>query len=159
MYAIIKTGGKQYKVSKGDSIRVESLQAEVGQSIELDQVLMTSDGSKVLLGSPFLDGVKVKASVVSVGREKKITVIKFRRRKDSRLKQGHRQYYTELKIDDILTPGSKQEKTKESKPKKAAPPKKKEEKVVAKKTTKATPKKSTASPKKVSKSTASKKEE
>lgn len=101
MYAIVKTGGKQYKVSAGDVIRVESLQAEVGQSIDLNQVLLVDNGKNTMIGSPWVEGAVVSATALSVGREKKITVIKFRRRKDSRLKQGHRQYYTELKIGEI----------------------------------------------------------
>ena len=160
MYAIVKTGGKQYKVSVGDLIRVESLQVEVGSSIELEQVLLICRDGKTIVGSPLIAGAKVKASVVSVGREKKITVIKFRRRKDSRLKQGHRQYYTELKIDDIVSSASKKttaenktaSKT-ESKTKEAS---KKAEKPASKKPTpkkaeskKATPKKTTAKSKTV----------
>lgn len=118
MYAIVKTGAKQYKVAAGDVIRVESLQAEVGKSIELEQVLLTYDKENVTVGSPFINGTKILAKVLSIGREKKITVIKFRRRKDSRLKQGHRQYYTELQIEKISVSGDSVKKTTEKPAKK-----------------------------------------
>lgn len=101
MYAIIKSGGKQYRVQKGDSIRVESLHSKEGDKIEISEVLAIGKESSMQIGTPYVKGAKVKATVQGVGREKKITIIKFRRRKDSRLKQGHRQYYTELKIDSL----------------------------------------------------------
>ena len=102
MYAVIKTGGKQYRVSAGEKLRVESLPAEVGAEITLDQVLMVSDGDKVTTGSPIVAGASVKATVVAHGRGEKIRIFKMRRRKHYQKHQGHRQNYTELKIDSIV---------------------------------------------------------
>ena len=101
MYAVIKTGGKQYRVSAGEKLRVESLPAEVGAEITLDQVLMVSDGDKVTTGSPIVAGASVKATVVAHGRGEKIRIFKMRRRKHYRKTQGHRQNYTEIRIDGI----------------------------------------------------------
>ena len=101
MYAVIKTGGKQYKVSEGQTLKVETLTGEPGQEVLFDQVLMVANGEDVKLGKPMLDGAKVKASVVGHGRGKKVRIIKFRRRKDSMLTQGHRQNFTEVKIEQI----------------------------------------------------------
>ena len=101
MYAVVKTGGKQYRVSVGDVLRVESLLAEEGSSVELDDVLMVADGDDVKVGTPFLDGGKVTATVASHGRGKKVTIVKFRRRKHSRKQAGHRQWFTEVKITAI----------------------------------------------------------
>ncbi len=102
MYAVIKTGGKQYRVSEGDVLRIESLNAEVGDAVEFDEVLMVGEGADVKVGAPLVDGAKVAATVESNGRGKKVTIIKFRRRKNrSKTKQGHRQNYTEVKIGKI----------------------------------------------------------
>lgn len=101
MYAVFKTGGKQYKASAGDIVRVEKLDAERGSSIELDEVLMVADGTEVRVGTPTLAGGKVTAEVVGHGRGEKIRIIKFRRRKHHMKQMGHRQYYTELKITAI----------------------------------------------------------
>jgi len=101
MYAVIKTGGKQYRVSAGEKLRVESLPAEVGAEITLDQVLMVSDGDKVTTGSPNVAGASVKATVVAHGRGEKIRIFKMRRRKHYRKTQGHRQNYTEIQISGI----------------------------------------------------------
>jgi large subunit ribosomal protein L21 len=101
MYAVFKTGGKQYKASAGDIVRVEKLDAENGSSIELNEVLMVADGDDVRVGAPMLEGGKVTAEVVSHGRGEKIRIIKFRRRKHHMKQMGHRQYYTELKITGI----------------------------------------------------------
>jgi len=101
MYAVFKSGGKQYKASAGDVVRVEKLDAENGSSIELDEVLMVADGEDIRVGSPTLDGGKVTAEVVGHGRGEKVRIIKFRRRKHHMKQMGHRQYYTELKITDI----------------------------------------------------------
>ena len=101
MYAVIKTGGKQYRVSEGQTIRVEKLNADEGASVDLDQVLMVSSGDDVKLGAPFLNGSKVTATVTAHGRGDKVTIIKFRRRKHHMKRQGHRQYYTELQITGI----------------------------------------------------------
>ncbi len=99
-YAIIKTGGKQYRVSEGDTIRVEKIQGEVGSSIELDEVLMVG-GDDVSVGTPLVSGAKVTAEIVAQDRAKKIIVFKMKRRKNYRRKQGHRQPYTELRITGV----------------------------------------------------------
>lgn len=101
MFAVIKTGGKQYKVSEGQVLRVEKIDAEEGSSIELDQVLMLADGDNVTIGAPVVAGGSVTATVRGHGRGKKIEVVKFKRRKDFRRTQGHRQAYTELEITGI----------------------------------------------------------
>jgi large subunit ribosomal protein L21 len=102
MYAVIRTGGKQYKVAPGEKLRVEQLPAEVGSEIVLDQVLMVGDGESVRLGAPVLAGAAVKATVLAHGRGEKLTVFKMKRRKHYRRHQGHRQGFTELKIDGIV---------------------------------------------------------
>lgn len=101
MYAVIKTGGKQYRVSSGEKLKVEQLPAGVGAQVVLDQVLMVADGDKVALGTPLLSGAKVEATVVSQGRSDKVHIFKMRRRKHFRKQQGHRQNFTELRIDKI----------------------------------------------------------
>jgi len=101
MYAVIKTGGKQYRVAAGDKLRVETLNAAEGDSIQLDEVLMVADGDDVKVGAPTLEGASVSATVKAHGRGKKIEIVKFRRRKHYRKQQGHRQNYTELEITAI----------------------------------------------------------
>lgn len=101
MHAVIQTGGKQYRVAAGDKLRVELLDGETGGKVTFDQVLLVSDGQTIKVGKPFVDGAKVTADVVSEGRADKVIIIKMRRRKNYRRKQGHRQHYTELKITDI----------------------------------------------------------
>lgn len=101
MYAVIMTGGKQYRVSQGDKVRVEKLNAAEGESIELDKVLMVVDGDDIRIGAPVLDGGKVTAEVKAHGRGDKVEIIKFRRRKHHMKRQGHRQAYTELEITGI----------------------------------------------------------
>lgn len=101
MYAVIKTGGKQYRVSPGDRIRVETLAGDEGSEVEIDSVLMVADGDNVTLGAPFVDGGKVTAKVRGQGRGEKVEIIKFQRRKHSMKRAGHRQNYTELEITDI----------------------------------------------------------
>ncbi|HEC15474.1 MAG TPA: 50S ribosomal protein L21 [Sedimenticola sp.] len=101
MYAVIQTGGKQYRVSQGDRVRVEKLGAEEGASVELDKVLMLADGEDIKVGTPYVEGGKVTATVKSHGRGKKVKIIKFRRRKHHMKRQGHRQWYTELEITEI----------------------------------------------------------
>ena len=101
MYAVIKTGGKQYKVSPGDTIRVEKLPGEPGQEIELDEVLLVGDGEEVKIGQPLVEGAKVIATVLNQGRSRKIIVFKKKRRKNYKKKRGHRQFYTELQIKEI----------------------------------------------------------
>ncbi len=101
MYAVIVTGGKQYRVSQGDKVRVEKLDVEEGSSVELDRVLMVVDGDDVKIGAPTLAGGKVTAEVKGHGRGDKVEIIKFRRRKHHMKRQGHRQAYTELEITGI----------------------------------------------------------
>lgn len=101
MYAVIQTGGKQYRVSEGDTVKVEKLAAEEGASIDLDKVLMVADGDDVRVGQPYLAGGKVTATVESHGRAKKVKIVKFRRRKHHLKRQGHRQWFTALKITGI----------------------------------------------------------
>ncbi len=101
MYAVFKTGGKQYRASTGDVIKVEKIEAEKGATIELDQVLMVGEGEDVKIGTPFLEGGKVTATVVDQGRRDKIMVIKFKRRKNYRRQMGHRQYFTQIEITGI----------------------------------------------------------
>jgi large subunit ribosomal protein L21 len=102
MYAVIKTGGKQYRVSPGEKLKVEQMPADVGAEVVLDQVLMVGEGESVRLGQPVLAGATVKATVVGHGRGDKVHIFKMRRRKHYRKQQGHRQNYTELKIDSIV---------------------------------------------------------
>ena len=101
MYAVIKTGGKQYKVAPGEKLKVEQIPADVGASVVLDQVLMVGEGESVRLGQPTVAGATVKAIVVAHGRADKVTIFKMRRRKHYQKHQGHRQGYTELLIDSI----------------------------------------------------------
>ena len=101
MYAVIQTGGKQYKVSEGEYLRVEKLEGEAGDAIEFDQVLMAGEGKDIKIGSPLLEGGKVTAKIKSQGRADKITIIKFRRRKHHHKQAGHRQHYTEIEITGI----------------------------------------------------------
>jgi large subunit ribosomal protein L21 len=101
MYAVIRTGGKQYKVSQGDKIKVETLPGDAGAEVVLDQVLMVSDGAKLTLGTPLVAGGKVTARVLRHGRADKVRIIKFRRRKHHMKRQGHRQNFTEIEITGI----------------------------------------------------------
>jgi len=101
MYAVIKTGGKQYKVAAGEKIKVEQIAADVGQEIVIDQVLAVGDGSQIKIGTPLVSGATVKATVVAQGRHDKVRIFKLRRRKHYQKRQGHRQNYTELQIGDI----------------------------------------------------------
>lgn len=102
MYAVIKTGGKQYRVSSGEQLRIELLPAEVGAAVSFDEVLMVGEGDQARVGAPLVAGAKVQATVVSHGRGDKVTIFKMRRRKHYRKSQGHRQSYTEVRIDDIV---------------------------------------------------------
>ncbi len=101
MQAVIKSGGKQYKITEGDVLRVERLDAEEGKSIKISDVLMLIDGDQVTVGKPLVKGASVKAKVQSHGRGRKINIIKFQRRKNHRKQMGHRQAYTELAIEGI----------------------------------------------------------
>jgi large subunit ribosomal protein L21 len=102
MYAVVKTGGKQYRITPGEKVKVEQIAADVGAEVVLDQVLMVGEGDSVRLGQPTVAGATVKATVVSQGRGDKVTIFKMRRRKHYQKHQGHRQNYTELKIDSIV---------------------------------------------------------
>lgn len=101
MYAVIKTGGKQYRVAPGDKLKVESLSAEVGQQVTLSDVLTVADGANVRVGTPLLQGAAVTATVLAHGRHPKITIFKMKRRKHYTKHGGHRQNFTELRIDAI----------------------------------------------------------
>lgn len=102
MYAVIKTGGKQYRVSSGEKLKIELLgDVEVGSQIDLDQVLVVADGDKVTFGRPMIAGAKVVATVSSHGRHDKVKIFKMRRRKHYQKHQGHRQHYTEVRIETI----------------------------------------------------------
>ena len=101
MYAVIKTGGKQYRVVAGEKLKIEQIPADVGTEITLDQILMVGEGESVKIGTPMLTGATVKATVLSQGRHKMVTIFKMRRRKHYQKHQGHRQNYTEIRIDGI----------------------------------------------------------
>jgi len=101
MYAVIKTGGKQYRVSDGEKLKVEKLLAEVDSELVIDQVLAVGNGDDIKLGSPLLAGASVKAKILSHGRGEKVTIFKLRRRKHYKKHQGHRQSYTEIQITSV----------------------------------------------------------
>ena len=101
MYAVIKTGGKQYRVAAGEKLKVEQIPADVGAEITLDQILMVGEGESVKIGAPLVTGATVKATVLAQGRHDKIKIFKMRRRKHYQKHQGHRQNYTELRIEAI----------------------------------------------------------
>lgn len=161
MYAVIKTGGKQYRVREGDTLRVEKLAAEAGAKIQFDQVLMVGEGDQVTVGAPYVSGTQVSATVLAQGRGDKIKVVKFKRRKNYLRQKGHRQAYTEVEITKIggagkaaAKPAAEAKPQAEEKPKaetetkaaaepKAKAPAKKAAKKTAKKTSTATTKKKT----------------
>ncbi len=152
MYAVIKTGGKQYRVSPGDKLKVETIDAEVGASFDFDTVLMISDGDELTVGTPTIASAKVTAEVVAHGRGKKVEIIKFRRRKHHQKRTGHRQNFTQIEIQSINGKGAVT--------KKAAPAKKAktdEADSDAKATKKAAPKKETVAKKPAAKKAAPKK--
>ena len=101
MYAVVKTGGKQYRVAAGEKLKVEQIPADVGAEITLDQILMVGEGESVKIGAPLVAGASVKATVLAQGRHDKVKIFKMRRRKHYQKRQGHRQNYTELRIDTI----------------------------------------------------------
>ena len=101
MYAVIKTGGKQYRVKEGDILKVETLSSDIGSTIKFDEVLMIADGDKITCGTPTVSKASVSAEVVDHGRHKKVKIIKFRRRKHHMKQMGHRQNYTQVKITGI----------------------------------------------------------
>ena len=101
MYAVIKTGGKQYRVSAGQKLKIEQIPADIGQEIALDQVLSVGEGEAIKIGTPFVPGASVTATVLAQGRHDKIKIFKLRRRKHYKKTQGHRQNYTEIRIDAV----------------------------------------------------------
>ena len=103
MHAVIRTGGKQYRVQEGQTLKVEKLPVEAGASVDIHEVLLIADGDRVTVGVPYLEGSKVTATVKGHGRGRKVAIVKFRRRKHYRKQMGHRQSYTELQITDIVT--------------------------------------------------------
>ena len=142
MYAVFRTGGKQYRASKGDRLKIERLHAEEGESVEFSEVLLVGEGSSVKVGSPLVPGSKVEAKVVAQGRGSKIMIVKFKRRKNYKRVKGHRQHFTEVEIISITEEAKK--KTAKSKKKTTKPTEK-----AAEPTEKvAKPKKKTAKPKK-----------
>ena len=126
MYAVVKTGGKQYRVSENDTLKVERLVGEAGDIVTLDNVLMVGDGADVTVGAPAVDGASVAAEIIEQARDRKVIVFKKRRRQNYRRKHGHRQHYTLLQVTEILTDGAKpSKKAAAQKPaKKKAEPKK-----------------------------------
>lgn len=102
MFAVINTGGKQYRVSEGTVLRIEKLVADAGSTVEFDQVLLMGEGDQLKVGKPFLGGAKVTATVQSHGKGDKVSVVKFRRRKHYLRMKGHRQHYTEIKVTGIV---------------------------------------------------------
>lgn len=101
MYAVFQSGGKQHRVSEGQTLRLEKLDVETGATVEFDTVLMVANGEEIAIGAPLVEGGKVTAEVVQHGRGDKVKIVKFRRRKHSRKQQGHRQWFTEVKITGI----------------------------------------------------------
>ena len=101
MYAVVVTGGKQYRVEEGQTLKVEKLEVATGEALDLEKVLMIGNGDDVKIGAPVVEGAKVTAEVVNHGRHKKVKIIKFRRRKHSMKQMGHRQWFTEIKITSI----------------------------------------------------------
>ena len=101
MYAVFQSGGKQHRVAEGQTIRLEKIEIAPGETIEFDSVMMVGEGSSVKIGTPYVNGGKVTAEVVTHGRGEKIKIVKFRRRKHSRSQMGHRQWFTEVKITGI----------------------------------------------------------
>ena len=101
MYAVIKTGGKQYKVSPGDKIKIEQIPADIGADIQLDQVLAVGSGDQIRIGAPLVGGAAVSATVLAQGRHAKVRIFKMRRRKHYQKRQGHRQSFTEIKISAV----------------------------------------------------------
>ena len=120
MYAVVMTGGKQYRVSAGDKIRVEKLNAEAGSTVSLDKVLVIGGEGETMVGAPYVPGAFVEAEVVANGKADKVVIFKYKAKKDYRKKQGHRQPYTELKINGISVNGEMKSKAAEAPKAKAA---------------------------------------
>jgi large subunit ribosomal protein L21 len=123
MYAVVKTGGKQYRVAKDDIIKIERLPGEPGDVVALGEVLLLADGGEVTVGAPFVDGASIAGEIVEQTRAKKIIVFKKRRRQNYRRTKGHRQQLTVLKVTDILTGGARPKAKAKAAPKKEAPAK------------------------------------
>ncbi len=113
MYAVIVTGGRQYRVMQGETLRVEKLEADVGAAVNFDQVLLLGEGDSISVGAPLVAGASVAAKVTAHGRADKVRIIKFRRRKHHQKQMGHRQYYTEIEITGISGSGEKKSASKE----------------------------------------------
>ena len=107
MYAVIKTGGKQHRVVEGETLKVEKIEVATGDTIQFDEVLLVAAGDDINIGTPYVSGAAVKAEIIAHGRGEKVRIIKFRRRKHSMTRQGHRQWFTEIKITEILAAGAK----------------------------------------------------
>ncbi|MFT7388015.1 MAG: large subunit ribosomal protein L21 [Candidatus Endobugula sp.] len=107
MYAVIKSGGKQHRVTEGETLKLEKIEAATGETIQFDEVLLVTDGDNITIGTPIVKGAAVTAEILSHGRGDKIRIIKFRRRKHSMTRQGHRQWFTEVKITAIIASGAK----------------------------------------------------
>ena len=101
MYAVIKTGGKQYRVAEGDVVNIEKIEGDTGANVAFEEVLMVSEDAGTKIGTPFLDGASVSGTILEQGRSKKLIVFKFKRRKDYKRKYGHRQSFTRIRIDQI----------------------------------------------------------
>ena len=146
MYAVFKTGGKQYRASKGDRLRVEKVEAKEGDNIEFDKILLVGEGTDITVGTPLLEGAKISAKVISQGRDKKIKVVKFKRRTNYRRTKGHRQFFTEIEVLSISGDKKTSPKAADSVKKKATTKKATTKKATTKKaaTKKATTKKKQA---------------
>ena len=153
MYAVFRSGGKQYRAAKGDVLRLEKIEADEGATVKFDEVLMVGQGSDVSVGSPLLSGSTVSAKVVRQGKSKKVPVVKFKRRQNYLRQGSHRQFYTEVEITAISGSGAKQAAAKTDEQAADKPAAKK----AAKKTAKKAPAKKTAAKKKVAKKTSTKK--
>ena len=153
MYAVFRTGGKQYRAAKGDVLRLEKIEADEGATVEFDEVLLIGEGSDIKVGNPLLEGGVVSGKVLSQGKTKKVNVVKFKRRQNYLRQGSHRQFYTEVEITGISGSGAKKAAPKADAADKPAAKKKAAKKKVAKKAAA----KKTASKKKAAKKTASKK--
>jgi len=149
MYAVFRTGGKQYRAAKGDVLRLEKIEADEGATVEFDEVLLVGEGADIKVGTPLLDGGSVSGKVLNQGKTKKVNVVKFKRRKNYLRQGSHRQFYTEVEITDIKATGAK----------KAAPKSEDADKPVAKKVAKKTAAKKPAAKKKAAKKAAPKSED
>lgn len=152
MYAVFRTGGKQYRAAKGDVLRLEKIEADEGATVEFDEVLLVGEGSDIKVGTPTLDGGSVSGKVLSQGKTKKVSVVKFRRRQNYLRQGSHRQFYTEVEITDIKASGAKK-----AVPKSAEADKPAEKKVAKKTVAKEPAAKKTAAKKAAAKKTSTKK--